>query len=322
MNPNGYHGEGKKAPYFEGWYFKLVDASGENSLAIIPGIYKGVRKAHSQAFVQVLDGKTHAMKFWGFSAESFTLPSPHLFCQIENNRFAASALDLDLPNLKGSVNFHNIVPWPVTALSPGIMGWFAWMPFMECYHGVVSLDHNITGSLEINGRLVDFTGGRGYIEKDWGQSFPSTWIWMQANHFDTVGTSLTASVARIPFKGLVFPGFIVGLWHAGKLHRFTTYVGATLEQVEADDEVVTLVMRNLTHRLVISAERSPTALLLAPTKEMGMVPKVNEGLDSTIHIHLTTLSGRTIYESSSKHGGLEVEGSIAQLRETLKIANK
>ena len=23
------------------------------------------------------------------------------------------------------------------------MGWYAWVPFMECYHGVLSLDHTI-----------------------------------------------------------------------------------------------------------------------------------------------------------------------------------
>ena len=37
-------------------------------------------------------------------------------------------------------------------------------------------------------------GGRGYIEKDWGQAFPRAWIWTQSNHFgaDAPGTSLTA----------------------------------------------------------------------------------------------------------------------------------
>ena len=51
------------------------------------------------------------------------------------------------------------------------MGWYAWMPFMECYHGLVSLDHGIEGVLSAESDTVDMTGGRGYTEKDWGAAF-------------------------------------------------------------------------------------------------------------------------------------------------------
>ncbi|MCW5857485.1 MAG: hypothetical protein KIS63_04285 [Caldilineales bacterium] len=27
------------------------------------------------------------------------------------------------------------------------------------------------------------------MEKDWGQSFPAAWVWMQTNHFGAAGTS-------------------------------------------------------------------------------------------------------------------------------------
>jgi hypothetical protein len=84
---------------------------------------------------------------------------------------------------------------------------------MECYHGVLSFDHGITGQLTVNGEIFDFNGGRGYIEKDWGQAFPKAWIWMQSNHFEQPGTCLTASVAIIPWLRSAFSGFVVGLWH-------------------------------------------------------------------------------------------------------------
>jgi hypothetical protein len=34
----------------------------------------------------------------------------------------------------------------------------------------------IDGKLTIADQDHDFSGGRGYIEKDWGQSFPSAWV--------------------------------------------------------------------------------------------------------------------------------------------------
>jgi len=100
------------------------------------------------------------------------------------------------------------------------MGPYTFAPFMECNHGIVSMDHGISGSLVINGEEIDFTGGRGYIEKDWGHSFPSAYIWMQSNHFAANGISFKASVARIPWLTGNFTGFISGLMIDGRLYPF------------------------------------------------------------------------------------------------------
>ena len=52
------------------------------------------------------------------------------------------------------------------------MGWFGWLPIMECYHGVVSLDHAIEGQITMDGNAINLTGGRGYMEKTGGAPFP------------------------------------------------------------------------------------------------------------------------------------------------------
>ena len=63
---------------------------------------------------------------------------------------------------------------------------------MECNHGLVSFDHSLEGTMAIDGREVDFEGGRGYTEKDWGKAFPAGYVWMQTNHFERSGTSFVA----------------------------------------------------------------------------------------------------------------------------------
>jgi tocopherol cyclase len=68
--------------------------------------------------------------------------------------------------------------------SPIAMGWYSFVPFMECYHGVISLYNNIFGKLSANDRIIDYTDEIGYIEKDWARSFPSSRLWMQTNHFN------------------------------------------------------------------------------------------------------------------------------------------
>jgi len=85
---------------------------------------------------------------------------------------------------------------------------------MECYHGILSMDHAIEEFVEAEGIRTDLRGGRGYIEKDWGASMPSSWIWMQTNHFDRVGVSLSGSIAKIPWLGNYFTGYIFGFLYA------------------------------------------------------------------------------------------------------------
>jgi hypothetical protein len=52
------------------------------------------------------------------------------------------------------------------------MGWYSFIPFMECKHGIVSANHKIKGKITVNNQIIDFDEGQGYIEKDWGTSFP------------------------------------------------------------------------------------------------------------------------------------------------------
>ena len=94
---------------------------------------------------------------------------------------------MDLPGLSADVRFGPGAQWPVTVREPGAMGWYAWVPTMECYHGVVSLDHALGGWVDTGAGRVDLAGGRGYLEKDWGTAFPKAYVWMQSNHFEETG---------------------------------------------------------------------------------------------------------------------------------------
>jgi hypothetical protein len=248
--------------------------------------------------------------------ESFQA-SPDIFeIQIEDNRFTRQKIVLNLPpgplQMRGSLEFEKVTPWPISWASPGIMGWYAWIPRMECYHGVLSLDHTILGELHMPNGAVDFTGGRGYIEKDWGQAFPEAWVWFQSNHFEQPETCITGSVANIPWMGNAFRGFIIGFWHAGVLHRFATYTGAKIERLEIHDDHVEWVVRNQRLRLEMRASRAQAGLLLGPTRlEMGK--RVAETLNAAIEVRLSTRQGKTLFHGQGRHAGLEVHNTTALL---------
>jgi tocopherol cyclase len=317
FNPASYHGYEKRPPFFEGWYFKMVSADQQTRYAVIPGIFLSDDPSKHHAFIQVFDGVSGAATYHRFPAEAFEAARDRFYVRIGDNEFSTERIRLDIDDeqrtIHGELQFDNVIGWPVTVDSPGIMGPFGWLQFMECYHGVLGLDHGVRGKLTVDGARLDFTGGRGYIEKDWGQSFPSGWVWMQTNHFAQPGTSLTASTANIPFKVLEFNGFIVGLWHHGELHRFTTYAGGKTECLNIDEQHVDWVLRNGTHRLHIVAQRAEATPLPGPDKlEMGK--RVPETIRSKVDVQLTRLKGDAmVFEGTGECAALEVAGDWERL---------
>ncbi len=310
-NPDAFQGWGKTSRYFEGWYFKLISPDQSVAIAVIPGIaFDDQGQGH--AFIQVLDGRKNTSVYHRFDADQFRPARRDFALDLGDNHFSAHRLTLNLPGLSGTLNLKGGVPWPVKPLSPGIMGWYAFVPFMECYHGIVSMDSVLEGELNIAQHTVLFDGGRAYLEKDWGRSFPSSWIWMQSNHFAETGTSFKASVARIPWLGSAFVGFIAGLWHQGKLYRFTTYTGARLTCTAVHDGHVEVVIEDRRNRLEIEAVRSDGGELVSPLQGL-MAGRVNETMSAVIRIRLSTLKGQMIFEGEGFNAGLEVAGPYQEL---------
>lgn len=308
--PDRYHGWGRQSNYFEGWYFKIVDPTEQYAFALIPGIAMD-QAGKQQAFIQRLDGKAGTSAFHEFKAAVFQPEVDRFAVRIGTNFFSAGKMQLDLPELQGTLHFENLYPWPKMLGAPGIMGWYSFVPFMECYHGVVSVDHAIRGELEVYGRKVDFTGGRGYIEKDWGRSFPSSWIWMQTNHFGTdQRVSLMASVANIPWLNSHFIGCIVGFLLDDRLYRFATYTGAKMK-VDIREHGVDLVFSDRKYRLEISAEQGHTGSLVSPISGK-MTGKVNESMQATVAVKLYE-GKELLFEGTGKNAGLELAGAVADL---------
>jgi hypothetical protein len=193
------------------------------------------------------------------------------------------------------------------------MGPFAFVPFMECYHGILSMDHTINGQLVIHNETIDFTNGRGYMEKDWGHSFPSAYIWMQTNHFSQPGISLKASVAKIPWLGSSFVGFIAGIWVNDRLVEFTTYNSTHLRKSFVDREKVELVMENRKHRLEILAQRVDATELASPI--LGFMDgRINESMTSEIEVQLfDKLNQRILFQDTGRNAGLEVVGKVEEI---------
>ncbi|HMO38792.1 MAG TPA: tocopherol cyclase family protein [Saprospiraceae bacterium] len=309
-NPDMYHGWGQQRKYFEGWYFKIVDPGERFAFALIPGISYG-KDGETHAFIQVLDGKKCTATYHRFEASDFQPSDQRFELNLGDNFFSTHSLRLALPELQGELQWSDRYPWPRMLGAPGIMGWYSFVPFMECYHGVVSMHHTLQGELQVYGETIDFNGGKGYIEKDWGESFPNSWIWMQSNHFDAPHpVCLMASVAKIPWLGSHFIGYIVGFLLGDRLYRFATYTGAMM-QADFDESTVQLAFKDRRYRLNIGAHKAEGGELLSPLSG-NMTGKVNESMQATISVQFFD-GEQLLFEGTGRNAGLEVAGPAQEL---------
>lgn len=328
-----YKGSRKRRRYFEGWYFKQVSADRSEIWSFIPGISRGEKEGEGYSFVQVIEGRSGRTWWFEYPLDAFRASTAELDIRVGRNVFAERGIVLDLSGesgrFRGELSFGPFRRLPSRLLWPGVMGPYSFVPFMECRHGLVSLDHAVAGSFDHDSRSVQMGGqgsgdsgvGRGYIEKDWGSSMPSSWIWMQSNNFESAGDSFMLSIADIPWLGSAFTGFLcVGYLggrgpDGGRLIREATYTGARLEDFRLEDGRLSLAVTRGASRLEIAASRSRGGLLRAPVKGL-LSRRISESVDAKIALRWTR-SGETLFEGRAQRAGLELVGDARRLFERM-----
>jgi len=313
-----YQLKNRKGNYFEGWYFKQVTRDLRSTVCIIPGITKNRHDTH--AFIQTIintytDSKPrHETHYHRFSANEFGYSDEPFSLKIGRNTFRADYMELDLSDedysLRGKIYFSEFTRIKTSILSPNIMGYFAYIPFMECYHGVISMSHCLNGHVVLDGVIIDFSDGRGYIEKDWGTSFPKEYVWFQSNNFKGSDASIMCSVARIPFLGTSFQGFICNLTLNGREYRFATYNRSKVLKLSCTSKSADVTLARGSLKIEAHAEISDEGTLIAP-KKGAMNATVKEGLNGIVHLKLTDKSG-TIFEGEGNPCGIELVRDLHQ----------
>lgn len=264
---------------FEGWYYKHQLRG--DVIAFIPG------RAESGGFIQMIypDG-----------SRRFDMPEPSVrgdAIRVGGCLFSPRGCKIDLPGVSGEILYGENTP-----LRSDVMGPFRFVP-MECRHGVVSMAHTLSGGLTVDGAYHGFDGGVGYIEKDSGTSFPSSYQWLQCNDF-VEPCSLMASVANIPFLGSSFTGFICAVIWGGREYRFATYNGARI--LAADEGHIRLSRKRLLLEIDIAPSRSAHPLQ-APVRGR-MTGTIRESTDAEIDMRLWE-GGRRVCELHSGRAAYE-----------------
>jgi len=306
-SPFVFQGKLKNSPYFEGWYFKHVSGNQQNTWSFIPGVSLNRNDPH--AFIQIIDGIKGQTEYVRYPLSEFKFDYKSASLRVGRSFFFENSISLDIENeritISGEIQYHNSVKYPKSIANPGIMGWYSFIPFMECKHGIISVNHSLSGVLNMNDTLLNFDNGKGYIEKDWGKSFPEGWIWMQSNNFTEDETSFSFSIAKIPWLGKFFIGFISFLYFNKKFFLFSTYNKSVVTGIIHSGNTLEFELRNRDVILRVAARKSLFGELRAPVSG-DMSRRIKESVDSEITLSLFDKHNNLIYNDTGKRAGLEV----------------
>jgi len=304
-NPDLFQGEKnltKNKDYFEGWYFKNTNK--EKAISFIPGI--NIENNKPKAFVQVItNNESH---FINYDIKEFEFTYNSFAIKIGNNLFSKEGIHIDIKtdvlDINGDVQYSNNKNISTDAMNPNIMGPFSYVPFMECNHAILSMQSNANGSIDINNTIINFDDDMGYIEKDWGTSFPKTYIWCQGNNFKKSNASFMLSVADVPFKMFKFRGVICVLVIGDKEYKFTTYNNARLVNFSVKDNSLDVILKKGDMYINIEAKHENAQKLAAPVKgKMGK--DIFESITSTINVTLKQ-GDNIIFSDTSINCGVEI----------------
>lgn len=306
-NPQLFQGEeylNKKKNYFEGWYFKNINC--QNGISFIPGI--NIDDTAQKAFIQIITNEesyfvNYTMKDFSFNHNPFCI-------KIGNNSFSKEAIEIDIEdksqNLKiyGNIKYSNSKNINTNAFAPNIMGPFSYIPFMECNHAIISMQNTIKGCIHINDKMLCFDNNKGYIEKDWGYSFPKSYIWCQGNNFQKTNASFMLSIADIPFKLFTFKGIICALLIDNKEFKFTTYNNTKLIKCEIKENSFNITLKRNLYILNIKSKYNRGLKLAAPIKGK-MTKDIFESISASVTVTLKKKK-EIIFCDTSNMCGLEI----------------
>lgn len=296
---------------FEGWYFKH---SAEGKVySFIPGLAVGT-DGEKSAFLQVITQE--GSHFFRFPAESFHSDPQKLRVEVGDSVFGASGAEVSVSQegirISGKIRYSPLQLLQRSLYCPTVMGPFSYLRFLECSHDVVSMRHGLTGTLTINEKPVELTGGTGYIERDAGRSFPRAWLWYQSNCFPEPGDGVMLAAARVPVgSAFSFPGLLCVCHAGGREYRLATYCGGRLERVLRREREVGLVARQGGDRLEVRVRADAGRELRAPLLgDMSRVIREFPCCNSAVRL---TRNGKVLLQGVGKCAGFEQIGGLDEI---------
>ena len=161
------------------------------------------------------------------------------------------------------------------------------------------MKQQLSGSLEIDGEVYDFDGGTGYLETDYGKSFPRRYMWSQCNWFGRTDCQIAVAAATIPMGPLNIMGTFACINYKGQRYKFATYKGAEVEKIGEEGFKITQ------GPYIFEGRRKGGTAVELKSPEMGkMASATREYLVCNVEYRLRK-RGEELFHVKSRNGSYE-----------------
>ena len=246
-----FYGAGKRGPYFEGWQFRHQAPGGE-TLSLFP-VLRIDRAGNTSAAIRVesRDG------VWNVNCPGESLQASEGLFQswVQGSLFNRKGLWLDLRT--GGITLCGELRYgPFTPLKYDLMGPLGMLPVFPVRRGIISMGHRLEGTLLLNGRRLDFTGGTGFIETIRGTARPAPTLWSQSIWREERSNSVLVSVEQLPTLTGPRVNCLCAVLYGGHEYRLASFRGGVVERWSAAGVVIRQGELRLTVERA-AGERSP-----------------------------------------------------------------
>lgn len=267
-------------PYFEGYYFKFINDQKE-IVILIAGI--SISTTEKFSFIQIASNYNEEVELYKFPLSELKPSADSFYFKIGDNEFGPDRIVINIGQINADIQLTNSIHWKRSFLRPNIMGFLSFVPKVECKHDVITIKTDVSGYINLEKQKIVFEHGDGYIEKNWGSSFPKEYMWLHANQFKNKELSLQFAIAKpkwIFARPKVHIGYVMldNPIHFGS-HRLSTV------KVRAKNDSISITIKTSKHIIHVIVNNRAPVNLMGPKKGQ-LQNEIAEYLNSEIELIL------------------------------------
>lgn len=280
--PSSLKGAFNRNNYFEGWFQKVYSSELQASFVIIYG-YATANSLDTFGFIQLLlPGKLPRLLY--FPKNEITCDKDRHIMVMGKNKLSKDAIEIDTKDISIKLNFKNN---QLIQTFKNSMGYSYFVPSLPCYHSVLNASHFVSGEICYDDGQYSLVNEMGYLEKNWGTSFPENYFWLHAIDPKNPQISLLFSRAEIKWLGKKFIRHVGHLRFDGIEIDLRELRNISIITLDQNTEVQIIRFESKSLKLYISINIGKNVILKGPTNG-ALSRDIDHHADAVIDVKMTT----------------------------------
>lgn len=258
--PSSLKGTFDRNKYFEGWFQKVYLSELQASFVIIYG-YATANSIDSFGFIQLLlPGKLP--RFLYYPKNEITCDHNRHIVTMGTNKMSKDCIEIDEKDISIKLSFKNN---QLIQTFKNSMGYSYYVPNLPCYHSVLNSCHLASGEIRHDDCHYSLVDEIGYMEKNWGTSFPESYFWLHAIDPNDTQVSLLFSHAEVKWLGEKFIRHVGHFRMDGREIDLRTLRNFSFKKIDQNTQIQIIRIESKSLKLDISIKIGKNVILKGPT---------------------------------------------------------